>query len=254
MNALHRVLLAAALSILAYDVTFGIINGKKADENDLKFVVSVQNASKHKCGGLLIDRKFVLTAAHCFGRDMSVVIGTHNIDNTCGHRYKVKHSHMCPLYMKPKHGCDLMILELDEKVDRRYYEKTQIAWQFLEVPENSRCRVAGWGETETNKNPVSNLMVTDVSIVNSATCKKSWGKMGTKLPPGVICAGGSEKSGVCEGDSGGPLLCGDVVVGIVSFNFDKNCHYPNAPNVYTNISFYRHWISVVGKCSFFKKF
>uniref|UniRef100_A0A3B1JY13 Peptidase S1 domain-containing protein n=1 Tax=Astyanax mexicanus TaxID=7994 RepID=A0A3B1JY13_ASTMX len=226
MNALHRVLLAAALSILAYDgkFTFGIINGKKADENDLKFVVSVQNASKHKCGGLLIDRKFVLTAAHCFG-DMSVVIGTHNII-VFFHKKQFK---------------------LDEKVDRRYYEKTQIAWQFLEVPENSRCRVAGWGETETNKNPVSNLMVTDVSIVNSATCKKSWGKMGTKLPPGVICAGGSEKSGVCEGDSGGPLLCGDVVVGIVSFNFDKNCHYPNAPNVYTNISFYRHWISVVGK-------
>ncbi|KAG9266881.1 kallikrein-7-like isoform X2 [Astyanax mexicanus] len=241
MNALHRVLLAAALSILAYDVTFGIINGKKADENDLKFVVSVQNASKHKCGGLLIDRKFVLTAAHCSG-DMSVVIGTHNIGNTYGHRYKIVFFHKKQF-------------KLFKKVDRRYYEKTQIAWQFLEVPENSRCRVAGWGETETNKNPVSNLMVTDVSVVNSATCKKSWGEMGTKLPSGVICAGGSEKSGVCEGDSGGPLLCGDVVVGIVSFNFDKNCHYPNAPNVYTNIGFYRHWIiSVVGKFSFFKDF
>ncbi|XP_056304551.1 uncharacterized protein LOC130216695 [Danio aesculapii] len=46
------------------------------------------------------------------------------------------------------------------------------------------------------------------------------------------------------GDSGGPLVCSEQAVGIVSFNMG-HCDYPNAPNIYTQISKYTNWIKKV---------
>ncbi|PWA21011.1 hypothetical protein CCH79_00007304, partial [Gambusia affinis] len=45
------------------------------------------------------------------------------------------------------------------------------------------------------------------------------------------------------GDSGGPLVCDGEAVGIVSFNKNSNCTYPNAPNIYTDISIYHQWLN-----------
>ncbi|KAG8003590.1 Kallikrein-14, partial [Nibea albiflora] len=46
-----------------------------------------------------------------------------------------------------------------------------------------------------------------------------------------------------KGDSGGPLVCNGKAVGIVSFNYNGNCEYPDFPNVYTDISKYLPWIN-----------
>ncbi|MCI4383504.1 hypothetical protein PGIGA_G00027290, partial [Pangasianodon gigas] len=68
------------------------------------------------------------------------------------------------------------------------------------------------------------------------------------LPASVLCAGGYKtKSGACQGDSGGPLVCNGLAVGIVSFNYQNNCNYPNMPNVYTEISAYADWIKKMMK-------
>ncbi|KAK3533570.1 hypothetical protein QTP70_023431 [Hemibagrus guttatus] len=48
-----------------------------------------------------------------------------------------------------------------------------------------------------------------------------------------------------KGDSGGPLVCNGVAVGIVSFNRENICQYPDVPNVYTEISAYADWIKKV---------
>lgn len=42
-----------------------IIKGKKAPENSLLYMASVQSSTGHVCGGFLITADFVLTAAHC---------------------------------------------------------------------------------------------------------------------------------------------------------------------------------------------
>lgn len=42
-----------------------IIHGDKAQRNTFLYMASVQNDGKHVCGGFLIDKHFVITAAHC---------------------------------------------------------------------------------------------------------------------------------------------------------------------------------------------
>lgn len=139
------------------------------------------------------------------------------------------------------------------------------------VKPNTKCQVAGWGQTKT-KNKTNDLRVADVSIIDIRICKKEWENKNTGLPANVLCAGGYRtKSGACQvesqrlslhifleqwdwsktlvlfvlfwqGDSGGPLVCSGLAVGIVSFNHNHNCTYPNVPNVYTEISAYIDWI------------
>lgn len=253
MKALHILLLAAAFISLTFNATHGeeIINGKKAKKNSLQYMASVQSRGKHICGGFLISPSYVLTAAHCFQSNLSVVLGTQNIDAKRNElrRYAVKSMHIHPSYKEnPWYGSDIMLLKFSGKVNlNKDLKVIKISSNQKRVKPNTKCQVAGWGKTET-QNTVNDLMVTDVSTIDITVCKKQWNKEKVELPAKILCAGGyGTKSGACQGDSGGPLVCSGLAVGIVSFNLKKNCNYPNVPNVYTEISAYADWINKVIK-------
>ena len=42
-----------------------IINGKIADDNLMKYMVSVQDDDEHICGGFLVSKHFVVTHGGC---------------------------------------------------------------------------------------------------------------------------------------------------------------------------------------------
>ncbi|XP_058256159.1 granzyme K-like [Hemibagrus wyckioides] len=259
MKTLHILLLAAAFTILTFHGTHGedIINGQKAKENSFQFMASVQYKHVHTCGGFLINPSYVLTAAHCYfstnSQYLSVVLGSHNIDSEMNNlrRYLVQIVYIHPSYDGyPVAGSDIMLLKLLEevKLNDKHVKSIKIS-KNPQLDTNTKCQVAGWGETKKQQrfeSPIYDLMEADVSIINITVCKEEWAKVRTRLPDNILCAGGyKSKSGACQGDSGGPLVCNGVAVGIVSFNYDNYCEYPDVPNVYTEISPYVDWIKKV---------
>lgn len=45
-----------------------------------------------------------------------------------------------------------------------------------------------------------------------------------------------------QGDSGGGLICGGVVKGIVAFGSSQGCAWPKFPAGYTNVYRFKDWI------------
>eukprot|EP01083_Nonionella_stella_P051127 135779_1 len=61
-----------------------IINGKEATPHEHPFAVSLEDDQGHFCGGSLITRNAVLTAAHCQGGSYRAVVGRHDLDTNKG--------------------------------------------------------------------------------------------------------------------------------------------------------------------------
>lgn len=250
MAASHTILLAVLLSYQGQTYVSGteIINGRKAVKGVLPFMASVQNNFKHSCGGVLIGKDFVLTAAHCDNSNLSVVLGSHNIrgNTKAAVRYPVERRCKHPSFKNINTGNDIMLLKLSKNV--KSLKAARIPTKERAISANALCQVAGWGLDRTGGVPVEDLRVVNVSTIGLGICRKEWKLVGLSLPANVVCAGGyKSKSGACQGDSGGPLVCSREVVGIVSFNMRNNCDYPNVPNVYTQVSSFLGWITKVLK-------
>ncbi|XP_050933111.1 duodenase-1 isoform X1 [Lates calcarifer] len=222
-----------------------IIDGRKSKENSMLYMASVQNKNGHVCGGFLVSEDFVMTAAHCDDQDpTSVVLGTHNLKKVNKDmKYKVKKKCKYPSYVNIAKGNDIMLLKLSKEVQLgNRMQLAKIPRSAANVKDNQKCRVAGWGFTRTGNGAPNDLRMVDVSIINQQVCRSRWGR----LPANIICAGGyGTNKGFCQGDSGGPLECNGIVVGIVSFNRNAICDYPDFPNGYTDISKYLPWINQI---------
>ncbi|XP_028258895.1 mast cell protease 1A-like isoform X2 [Parambassis ranga] len=224
-----------------------IIDGQKAPENSMLYMVSVQHNEHHVCGGFLITEEYVVTAAHCDHPPtvFTVVIGTHNLKKTEKTVLKVIQKYKHPTYENVGMGNDIMLLKLSSKVQLgNGVQIIQLPHSEITIKENEICQVAGWGMTSTNSRPVDELRVVDVSVISREVCAEMW----PGLPENVICAGGYKTTkGFCQGDSGGPLVCNGMAVGVASFNKHANCAYPDVPNVYTDVSKYLSWIDGILK-------
>jgi hypothetical protein len=103
----------------------------------------------------------------------------------------------------------------------------------------------GLGEIDTDENTDTNpdiLRKVTVQAVAHDECAAIWGN---GLVEDVMLCAKEGGEGVCNGDSGGPLLekRGDeyVQVGITSFG-KIGCGDPNFPDVYTRVSGVKSWI------------
>ncbi|KAJ8374544.1 hypothetical protein SKAU_G00051240 [Synaphobranchus kaupii] len=224
----------------------GIVNGKEAKAHSRPYMVSVQQRNQkngkwdHICGGFLVSKSFVMTAAHCmaWGEEVKVLLGAHDI-SVEKELAEVKSYHIYPDHNSTLDN-DIMLLQLKSAVKKT----KEVKWIPLperdeDVKPNTNCSVAGWGATKTNGFPNPRLLEVNVSVVHRSKCQEKWN--GKPITPSMMCAGGSDnRKGFCQGDSGGPLVCNDLAVGIVSFNSD--CNNPKAPNVYTKISKFLPWI------------
>ncbi|XP_042335515.1 trypsin-3-like isoform X2 [Sceloporus undulatus] len=224
-----------------------IIGGYIVPPHSSKYLVSLKRKTGyHFCGGALISRTWVLTAAHCKTRirQMLIVAGEYSLSTFEGTEQVFRPTRMVvhPDYSPTSKNADIMLIKLNRPVAYSpYVAIVPLPQQGMMLREGHFCQVSGWGFTSPIGGRTSDtLRSVYLPIIPTRKCNASSSYAGY-ITKDMICAGFSTGGkDACQGDSGGPLVCEGRVFGIVSWG--HSCASPRYPGVYTAVANFQKWI------------
>ncbi|KAG6457876.1 trypsin, alkaline B-like [Manduca sexta] len=198
------------------------------------------------CGGVIVNSRNVLTAAHCLHGD-PVNRWRIRAGSTFANRGGVVH--ILNTYII-HNNFNKWTLDNDIAIMRTvltfaFNELTQagsIAGPNYVVSQSQAVYAAGWGSTFVQDPPVEELRHAQMWIVSLATCRSRYRAIGRQVTDNMLCAGWLDMGGRdhCRGDNGGPLYHSGVVVGLVSWG--EVCGSSHFPGVYVRVARFTHWI------------
>jgi len=218
------------------------------------------------CGGTIINKKFVITAAHCWDSrftNLRVFVGEHSMCdgiNEGGKAIKVKTATMHPNYNKKTMDNDIAVLELAEELT--FTDNIKPACLPSSATKDfsgTASTISGWGGTigygpndqQPQQPKQCGLKETMVKVLAGSDSKCS-SALGTSSSTIKLCAWSKNTDG-CQGDSGGPLTVPEngkyTLVGVVSYGW--GCA-SSAPGIYARVQGFLPWIKNLissGECS-----
>ena len=236
-----------------------VVGGNDTYVGEFPWTVSIRKNGDHHCGGVIIAKRWILTAAHCVQKrspsNFIARIGEFNLNKPDYHSHDysiekviIHNEYTGIVKSNTVNKADIALLKTVEPIVFNEY-----AWPVC-VPseevnfENKEAVVVGWGKLSEKSDAYSEILQkVKLSIVDNQVCQKWYHSVGRMIPihDQVICAG--YKNGgrdACHGDSGGPLLykLSDhwAVIGIVSTGI--GCARPFLPGLYSRVSSYVDWI------------
>ncbi|XP_058464079.1 transmembrane protease serine 9-like [Malaya genurostris] len=242
---------------------FYAFGGQRAYQGEFQHMVAIgwttEDKIQYLCGGALISKRFVLTAAHCavngYGNAPDTVrIGDTDLGSTADDMYaqqiSIREFRSHPKYRPSKKYFDIALIELTRDVEMNDAVCPACLWLEKDVPAESMSAI-GFGATGFAEDLSPTLQKVTLSAINVTHCNDRIPFSHRSLPNGLaseqFCAG-SDKMDTCEGDSGGPIqterldvngVLVPLLVGIVSFG--TPC-MEGSTGVYTRVSSYLNWI------------
>jgi len=231
-----------------------VVNGVNAKQGSWPWQISLRHAFKgHICGGTLVAKNWIVTAAHCFMMTTNpnyytVVVGEHHE----GINHGTERSHKIAKIIRHHNwkdavngqlisvNGDIALIKLASNVDlaSEYANTICLPSSTDDFSNDKDCFVTGWGLT-MGGNDRQILQELQGSIVDKSVCRRYFQDV---LTDKMLCFG-TLTSGACSGDSGGPLACrrnGKFhLAGVVSFG-EQTCS--GAPGVFTKVTAYKSWI------------
>lgn len=250
-------LLAGLLGSSAFAASPRIVGGDDLTQAP-GWMVSIQQLngptwqSYHFCGGTLIAPEWVMTAAHCVESaslsQLSLVIGQAQLSNQSA-GIKVDQMIIHPDWLPS--------WELSSNDGSRYFSEFagDIALLHLATAQSASPVTRATLEQQAALSPDQAITAIGWGATNSSATNYPYQLQTVQLPylgdiesslPSHIFAGGEDNQNICFGDSGGPLLLGNIQYGVDSFlssgSNPPTCGDPGAAAGFTSVAHYNAWI------------
>eukprot|EP00111_Clytia_hemisphaerica_P003085 TCONS_00008761-protein len=235
-----------------------IVGGANAKNGFYPWQAAIYYDGDFLCGGSLISKKLVMTAAHCFkmlSTDVDVyqiVLGDHNRDINDGNEetFAIRRITQHPQYNYKSDNNDIAIMELATPASYgAYVNRICLPQQNEVLPVGTVCYISGWGKLYVGGSATNLLQELKVPIVKRKVCQQRNHFNGHIVNDNMICAGyndGMNFGSGCHGDSGGPLACAQTdgswrLYGVVSWG-SPQCNGLDRYTVFARVSKYMDWI------------
>uniref|UniRef100_S4PK70 CLIP domain-containing serine protease n=1 Tax=Pararge aegeria TaxID=116150 RepID=S4PK70_9NEOP len=219
----------------------------------------------YQCGGVLINHRYILSAAHCVvgeiekavGKLTSARLGEYDtqtdIDceaSECAdppQEISVHSAYPHPGFndRNKNRKDDIAIIRLARRATySSYVQPICLIDNRFRLSAGDDVFVAGWGKTLDGKSSPIKLKL-NLPIFKKSECSTKYRTLGADLTDNQLCAGGVFAQDACRGDSGGPLMRKTPsgtweTVAVVSFGY--GCGRDGWPGVYTSVANYMDWI------------
>ncbi|MEE6519649.1 hypothetical protein FKM82_017342 [Ascaphus truei] len=182
-----------------------IVGGKDALQGKWPWQVSIVYQNRHICGGSLVSRNWVVSAAHCFPSstnisNLQILLGGHSLLNLSSHAVilPVKKVIIHPIYSGDGTSGDLALVEMEREVNvSSYIRPICLPSPDDQFPNGKMCWVTGWGYIKNGVHlaPPFTMQEVEVPIINPSTCNAIYqatynlDPMATVIHSDMICAG-----------------------------------------------------------------
>ncbi|XP_023209481.1 serine proteinase stubble-like [Centruroides sculpturatus] len=214
-------------------------------------------ASTHRCGGVILNRLWIATAAHCvedlYPSRMRIRVGEHDFGST-NEPFPEMEKNVGGKVLHPGYNVftyehDLALVRLTDPLVFRPHVFPICLPSTDDAFAGREAVITGWGRLREGGILPSVLQEVRVPIISNQRCREMFRQAGKLevVPETFLCAGFAEGGrDSCQGDSGGPLQIKDddgkwILAGIISWGV--GCAQPNMPGVCVRITKYRDWIT-----------
>ncbi|XP_017123676.1 tryptase gamma-like [Drosophila elegans] len=213
------------------------------------WMAGLYNGTEFYCGGTLVHKSYVLTAAHCVKDRTLAEVTVHlgEYDRSCSAKIctHVERRNVSAIIVHPKFDKlriinDIALLRLEQEVIYKLYIRPIciIVDELVTSDGVQTFSAFGWGKTHEEE---------ESKILNTLELQRLSNDMCYSNNVNQICAGSNNGGDTCQGDSGGPLATSFpyrgkdryVQLGVVSYG-EINCRGNGA---YTDVNAYKYWIA-----------